>query len=368
MYMALIRHPLGIVSYAFPGYEQLPPLQPLLEAVIGWPLQWCIVPNFFTLRLVMISYEAAAAAGFYWLVSDLIMSPPKRVLCLAGFLALPTGWMTSVVMAQDDPIGATFVLVALLLAIRGRLIGALLLCGTGVLAGKLFLGLEVIALLAFCRKSTFILGSLAAFGPILGGYGLLTIHRLANGFPLPLVGFRPDPYFGTNFWMLLAKYYHVDLGRMGPLSGVIALVASVVPVLIVRHRPLASNTRVAMVNTTLGTLILFFSFFYHVNPEYFMLVGPLMLLCAIDRVDVAACILVATLPWAGKLFQNATYLRGLDVSGGKLLAYRFCKSLFGNSPAMWLAATQAAFSLLTILVGARCCFRLLQFSAVPEKS
>jgi heptosyltransferase III len=366
MHMRLVRQPLAQFTYALPDYEQLPPLQPLLEAAIGWPLQRAL-PDFWTLRLVMIGYEVLLALLLDRLLGRLGAGAVRRGLVLGAYLALPMGWMTSTVMAQDDPIGGAMVLAALLLMADGRPVAALLLCGAGVVAGKLFLGLELLTLLAFCRGRRLLAGAAAGFAPILLVYGGMTAQRLAHGYPLPLLHFRPNPYFGTNFWLLLRSYAGVDLHAIGPASGVVALAAALAPALLVRRAPAAAGTPARMAAAVAASTLIFYSLFYHINPEYFLLATPPMLLTATGPADAVYCALVAALPWAGKFFQNAQYMHAVALSPGKLVALRYFQHIFGSSPEYWLAGTQALCSLLTLAASLRWCRKLAPPPPSPRR-
>lgn len=361
MHMSLVRWPLAQLVYGLPDYEQLPPLQPLPEALIGYPLQ-LVVSDFLTLRLVMICYEVLLAAFLYMLLDRLGAGRVRKGLVLGAYLVLPMGWITSTVMAQDDPIGGAFVLAPLLLMAAGQPIAALVLCGIGVPVGKLFMGLELLTLLAFCRGRRLVVGTLAGFAPIVLVYGGMAVQRFTHGLPPPLLGFRPNPYFGTNFWILLRTYAGVDLHAVGPYSGLLALAGALVPALLVwrRRETLGAPDALAkMAVAVVVSMMIFFALFYHVNPEYFLLVTPLMLATSENATDAAYCTLVAVVPWAGKFFQNAQYMHAVNLSPGKVVALKYFQQIFHSSPEYWLVGTQVAFSLLMFVVSVRWCRKLV---------
>jgi hypothetical protein len=361
MHMGMVRHPLSVLLDTTPGYQQNPPLLPFLETIAGYPMQ-LLLPDFLTLRFVMIGYEAILGALFYLLLLDLGLSARNRNLCLAAYVLLPMGWMTSTVMAQDEAIAAAAMLLPLVLFNRGREVAAILTCGLGIIAAKLFMGLELLTLIAISEPRHRLRYVLIGFAPLVLVYGGMTLHHLLHGLPLPLLGFRPDPTYGANFWMLLRNYAGVDLRAVGPYSGILALAASLTPAAILLYRrrqartasPSALSVAIA-VNTS---LLIFFALFYHVNPEYFIMTMPLLLATARDRTDAAACILVATVPWAAKFFENAQFMAQADTHVGKFIALKYYSMIFHSSPGNWLSGSQLLFSVLIIAVSIRWCIRL----------
>ena len=81
------------------------------------------------------------------------------------------------------------------------------------------------------------------------------------------------------------------------------------------------------------------------------MVVPLMILTASNKLGWISCALVAVLPWATKLFQNATFMMLADVNSGKQVALHFYTAIFGlSSPANWWAGSIVVFSVVAILV------------------
>lgn len=357
MHMDMVRSPLSVILYTIPAYEQHPPFLPFLEAVIAYPLQR-FTSDFLAIRCLMISYEIALGYIFYRLLQILSFSKLKRASCIVAFICLPTGWMTTTVMGQDDSIAACAFLLPLLFYVKDRKRIALLLAGIGVIAAKLFVILELINLIPLTRfqKKPRKLGqiikpALIGFSPIIAVYGIIAISRLKHAQPLPLLGFRPDPYFGTNFWMVLQRQAGINLHKVSALSGFIALLAATIPsVLLTLRRGGKVSHRDIILCTGCGTL-LFFSLFYHVEPEYFTIVMPVLLLGAETVTDAVSLSLIAFVVWAGKFFQNASFHYKADLNSGKEVASHLFISVFHSSPLAWLTTDQLFFSLLTLYVG-----------------
>ena len=382
MHMGMVREPLSVLLYTHPDYEQNPPFLPFLETVIGYPLHFGL-PDFLTLRLVMISYETMLAGLFYQLLRQLRVGQWQRGLCLTAFIVLPMGWMTSVVMAQDEVIAAVAFAVPMLVFISGRRNAALLLCGVGVIAGKLFIGVELLVFIALCGRRRLPQNLLLGFAPIVLAYGAMTVHRLVHGLPLPLLGFRPDPIYGANFWELVRKYAGVNLSAVGPLSGILALSASLIPVVVVysnRTRPRSGEPDAMTIAIAANTaLLIFLTLFYHVNAEYFIMIMPVLLATAGGLTDAICCILISAIPWAGKFFENATFMATrpafmaahADLNSGKALVFQRYMTVFHSQPGYWLAGCQLALSILTVLICIRQCLRLatvrLPAAAAPDR-
>ena len=366
MHMAMVRSPFAVLLYKVPAYEQHPPFLPFLESAIAFPLQ-TVFSDFVSIRVLMITYELGLGFIFYRLMTRLSLSSSRKGFCLCAFLLLPTGWMTTTVMGQDDSIGACGFLLPLLLYISSRKRLALLLAGVGVVAAKLFFILELICLVPLTTLSSSrqragnILESAAiGFAPIFLVYGAISIERLTHTQPLPLLGFRPDPYFGTNFWMVLQRDAGFNLHRMGTISGIVALAAALTPCLILYHRSERELSARDVLTCAAACLLLFFSLFYHVEPEYFTIVMPVLILTAESSGDAVWLTLVAIVVWAGKFFQNASVLYEADVNSGKAVALKAFTLVFRSSPLTWLTADQLVFSVLALYVSVRWTHKLMR--------
>src|SRR5262249_36645570 len=157
---------------------------PFLETALAWPLQ-LFLPDFLSLRLTMIAYETFLGGVFYLLLATLGLTERQRRVCLAAYLLLPMGWMTSVVMAQDEVIAAVAFRLPLLLFLTGRQSAAIVLCGIGVIAAKIFIGLELLVLIALADRRRLVWHVVIGFAPIVAVYGLMSLHSLVHGLPLP---------------------------------------------------------------------------------------------------------------------------------------------------------------------------------------
>ena len=357
MHMGMLRSPLAVILYKFPQWEQNPVLLPVVEAIFGYPLQ-LFLSDFVTLRIVMIIWEVLAGWLFFQLVDVLNLEGKRRALCLIAFLVLPTGWITSAVMAQDDPIATCGFLLPLLLFLRGKIKWALVASGIGFVAAKIFVALELLDFIGISKRRDRLVNAAIGISPIMLIYGAVAIHRRLHGYPPPLLGFRPNPHYGTNFWIILRRYAGLNLHYAGVYSGFLALAASLIPVILMLRLHETARMPLKVVAVTGSSLLIFFSLFYHIEPEYFMIVMPALILTADNRGDTICVGLIAAFAWLGKFFQNAAFVDHADVNSGKLVYLHLFKEIFHSSPGVWLTADQIIFSILTIYVSWRWCLKI----------
>jgi hypothetical protein len=356
LHMEMVRSPF----FMFTGNENpdlFPPLLPLMEAWLAYPLQ-TFLPDFLALRLTFIFYEVLLAAMFYRATDQLGFDMARKGWCLIAFLALPMGWMTSTVMAQDEVIASCLTLLPILVTIGGWPIAGLALASFGVLAGKIFITLVLLVLFVACREGSLTLRILAACGPLVLVYVPISVMRWMHRQPPPLLGLRPDPYFGTNFWILLKHYFGLNLEMAGPYSGVLALWAALIPVSMLWRAGRIPRPKVALIVAVNCTLMMFLALFFNVLAEYFMIVVPLLILTAAGIWDVAACAAVATMPWAIRFFQNAVSMHKANETPGKFVVLKYYQMIFRTSPEPWLVASEALFSVVMIGIAVMWCRRL----------
>lgn len=362
LHMDMVRTPFFMLTgNDFP--DLFPPLLPLLEAWLAYPLQK-LVTDFLALRFTFIFYELALGFLFYRAIQILDFAKTRVWKCLWAFLLLPMGWMTSTIMAQDEVIAACFVLLPTMAMMAGWPLTALAIAGIGVVAGKIFLVLVLLVLLAISQAPSLRARLAAGFGPIFLVYVPVSFVRWLHDQPQPLLGLRPDPYFGTNFWILLKAHFGLNLEAAGAYSGLIAFAAALIPVWLVWKSRRISQPPIVLVMAVSCTLMLFLALFYNVLAEYFVMVFPLMILTAVTRWHAIACAAVAALPWAIRFFQNAASLMMADTSPGKLVVLQYYKMIFHSAPGPWLEGSEALFSVVMLAVAVLWTIRLKKMRAL----
>ena len=356
MLMEMLRSPFGLLTNKV-HRQQHPPLLPVMEALFGYPLTF-FCSDFLTDRITMILWETVLGALFYSLLNALHITGSRRTLCLLAFLALPTGWLTTAVMGEDDAIAACGFLLPLILFLNGKQVAALFASGFGFVAAKIFVALQLIGLFPFVDPDRRLRATLAGLAPVVLLYGGMTAYDLSHSMPVPLLGFKPNPYFGTNFWVILHHYEGVNLAAIGSYTGFLALGCSLIPIILLYRRHRTDWTPQALTVACAAMLLIFLSLFYHVEPEYFTIMLPLLIVTAETTGDVVCYTLVAVVPWFGKFFQNAAFMANAATNSGKAVPNKLFHEIFRSSPEAWLTADQAIFSVLTLYVSWRLCAKL----------
>lgn len=360
----MIRDPLCILQFTCPQYDQYPPLLPIFETIFGTPAN-LILPKMATVRLVMMVYETIAAWAFFQIATIAIRDSTWRSIILAQFIIMPMMFMTSTIMGANTMIGGAFILLGAKLAVQSSNRLAIFVLSIGAVAGKQFLVLPLAVSVLFPSRSSLVARLLAASAPILVIFGGLTLWRILHAETIPLIGFKPDPYFGTNFWVALRTIYDIDISKYGTFSGLLALGLAFIPIGLGYFKAHGTVRNDAILLSMAASLILFFSFFYHVNPDYFVLCLPLLMLVSRSRFDLIVVWLVGVTPWIGKFFQLLVFQNnvGNKVVGGKALILNALSPKLMDYAETILITNQFLFSALTIFVGTLLCVRIAKLKS-----
>ena len=307
LHMGFVRDPFDLLS-GNTRYTQFPPLIGFAEAVFAYPLQ-LVTSDFYAIRISYALFEVLTAIPFWIAARRLIPDERWRRWALAGYVVLPMGWVTSVVMAQEEGLMTLFLLSALCLVLDGRDRAAILTCAIGVGVAKIFLIFPLAALVVLLKRGSFWTRAVLAGAPVLLVYGGTTIVAKALGNKPPLSGFTPPNSFGVNIWTYLTSYADVGFHTAKSLSTPLAVAAGLLPLAIVIVRRAGSpRTRLPLL---WGAMLLWvLSLFYHVNPEYYAYVIPLFLLWFRTRIEIALLVVLATAPWGVNLVDATNSDKG----------------------------------------------------------
>jgi hypothetical protein len=298
LHMGFVREPFDLIT-GESRYTQFPPLIGFAEGIFAYPLQ-LFMSDFYAIRLTYIAFEVLTAIPFWIAARRLIPDERWRRWALAGYVVLPMGWITSVVMAQEEGLMTLFLLSALCLALDGRDRAAILVCAAGVGVAKIFLVFPLAALVLLLKRGSFISRAALAAAPVLLVYGGAAIVAKANGNDPPLSGFTPPNSFGVNVWTFLTEYADVGYATAKSLSTPLALAAGLLPLAIVLYRRIDwPSMRLPLLWSAMLLWVL--TLFYHVNPEYYAYVIPLFLLFFRTRIEIALLVILATVPWGVNL-------------------------------------------------------------------
>ncbi|MGQ0617945.1 MAG: hypothetical protein ACT4PW_13305 [Acidimicrobiia bacterium] len=340
MLAGLALHPFDVLAGHTATYGQHPPFLGLLVAVVFVPVR-ALTSDFVALRLSFIVWEAVAAGLAVAAVDAVFDDPGRRRWARLGLLVLPMGWVTSTVMAQDEVIAAAFVAAALWLVAIERPRAALVVAGAGVLAGKIFLLVVVAVLVTGLRCATARRRAALALAPVVVLYGGCVAAAAARDQPLPLVSFDPDPFFGVNAWVEALARDLVSLSTARASSEL--LVAAVIGWLVwaARRRSRSPEPAAAQLAAVMAAgLTWSWLLFFHVNPEYYVLLMVPALAVASGRRQRTVVVALATVPWAVNLFYAADHR--VDQEGAKARISDFVARAVPGDPHWWYLASLAA--------------------------
>jgi hypothetical protein len=349
LHMGFVREPLDLIT-GDTRYTQFPPLIGFAEGLFAYPLQ-LFVSDFYAIRLTYIAFEVMTAIPFWLAARRLIADDRVRRWVLAGYVVLPMGWITSVVMAQEEGLMTLFLLTALCLALDGRDREAILVCALGVGVAKVFLIFPLAALVLLLRRGSLLSRAALAAGPVLIVYGGTFVLAKSLGNATPLSDFTPPNSFGVNLWTYLTQYADVGYETAKRLSTPLAVAAGLLPLgLVMLRRARLSPRHLPLLWSAMLLWVL--ALFYHVNPEYYAYVVPLFLLFFRSRLEIALLVVLSAAPWG----VNLVYAAGGDGAGGraKLLSVYNGLSPLSDDVAyqffLWLtiAATAATAVKLTL--------------------
>ncbi len=280
MLLGMADAPLELLRGQTGRYGQHPPLLSLALAAATQPLRGMFT-DFVALRAGLVLYEALLVGFTALALQDLLPNTTHRRWTLLAVVALPSGWMTSVVLAQDETFAAALAAATFWLAVRGRGWAALILAGVGVVAGKLFLGVSLMALVVVLPQGTLFSRACVGAAPVALVYGWVTLAAWLQGAPPPLVGFHPGAEFGINAWYWFAQsgVASVALRRWSGLLVLVVVGVQVVWILrTLRRADVAAHVdRAALLAMlTVALFVWVFSLFYHITCVYYLLPVPFL--------------------------------------------------------------------------------------------
>lgn len=365
IHLTLASEPLRLLLGRGDWLSQYPPLLPIFEALAIGPLQ-AILPRFYALRLAFIGYEVAAAACAVPLLRCAFPERRRRRVALAALALLPTGFMTSTIMAQDESIAAFFLMLVLLLVQAGRPRASLFCCGLGVVSAKIFLLLPLAALLLGLERPGLLRRALWGLGPVLSVYAIVAFFSLRLSEPLPLVGFHPNA-LGVNAWVLAIEHFGISAEQAhrwsAPLAGGAALALLAV---LARRQSTAGALPLAAASASL--LLVVFALFYHVHPEYFLLVLAPLLLARPSYPALAAIAAALTLPWAVNFFHAILLYSGWGGPGGKAVFVALYRRFVPVAPGPLYQASLWCSTLAIAWLALWSVRRTLAQGSAPEKA
>ncbi len=353
MHMARVRAPFQMFTGVRTSHQ--PPLLGVFEAPLAYPLQM-FVSDFYAIRITYLAYETLAAWFFWLALRALLPQARERRRAAAAFVLLPIGWMTSVVMAQDEVVATAFLAAVLWLLATRRLWAALAVCSLAVLSAKIFMMIPLVALVLLLPVGNLVTRGLAAFVPIglVYAWTLFALARQHQG--APLADFTPNADFGVNGWVLLPA---IPPATARTISSALAVVGGMVPLALAWLRPKTFDVRAAA--TLFGAMFFWVLFlFYHVNPDYYLIVYPALLLVLRSRTELALAAAMATAPYAVNFFYGVDTAERYHTHGGKEVFVKIYQMFVPVAPALLLQIALWATTLLTLAIALELTRRVAQ--------
>ena len=368
MLQEIARHPFTLLI-GHSRYAQHPPLLGFAEAAFFAPVD-VFADEFNNFRVTLILYELLGGVLLWFGLSlnPESVTPRMRLLLASAYLLLPSQWMSSVVMAQDEIIAFVFILAILACLAGRRYSAALLVAGFGVAAGKIFILLLLFPLLALLPSPKLWKRLVIGVTPVALAYAMQFLGAFTWVDQVPLASFHPAAPFSISFWTWLTPLLGLSVAHTLRISGTLGLTASVVLTLVAIYLwedvdlKNASSTQRLTENLAAlfyAVLASFFAFFYHVNPEYLALLSACVLLMRPGLAFLLAHAGLCTLAW----LVNFAY--GIDKSLTSTKALhgkaKFVKLYQEYSPldphTVYEVALAVSVALLIGLgCGAQCCY------------
>jgi hypothetical protein len=298
-----IADPLQLLLGRATTYDVFPPLFPLLLWCLHAPLSPYFSP-FVTYRAAMVLAEVLAWPLIWRLITKSVDGRGRHVLALA-YIVAPMCWVTTVFMCQDEAISMVFFAAVILALLHRRVRLAILLCGLGVVTAKIYFLVPLVGLLGVPLQRTWrnwLVDAALGWAPIVAVYGVQAalIGRAgvaAEAFDRFVIPFE----MSVSIWALLDGAVSDEAARR--ISAVCAFALSMIPLLIVWHqrRLPGPHAQVALVTAMLTWV---YAGFFHINPEYYLILTPGLFVVLRPAVAVSLLIIGFSLPWAVNFFYG----------------------------------------------------------------
>ena len=315
-------------------YEVFPPLFPLLLWSIHAPLSWLLSP-FYSMRATMLGIELLAWPLLWWLM---VRFAPRRGhhLLAMTYIAAPMCWISTVMMCQDEVISLWFFAAVVVALLKNRLRWAIFLCGVGVVVAKIYFLVPLVGLIGVTLNRTWrnwgqdVIAGLAPIAAIYSLQALLTGRAggAVNAFEDFVIPFE----MSVNIWALIQRLDIVNNEQARRISGILAVALSMLPLLVMRLRGTSATGRDQVRLITAMMLWVYVSF-YHINPEYGLIVVPGILILFRPSVTAAILIVGFSLPWAVNFFYGVGV--GMDRGDpGRAAFVRVYEAIFSIDPSL----------------------------------
>jgi len=317
------------------GAPYYPPLQPLLTWLLATPFSgW--LPTFYTIRCFSIVGELAAWPLLWALIAHAVAAPRMQRLLALTYVLMPIGWVTTSVFAQEETLSLLFLSAVLLLAWTGRLRGAILLAGIAAVSAKIYFLIPLLALVMAppLRPARKLAGRIAlAAAPIVVVYGIVTVRLWITGKSSALMQFTPHGVHSTSIWVLIRAWLGLSLETTKSVSMMTGLLAGLLPLAVAKLRNVRCEG-ITLVRIVTAMMLFVYMWFYHCDPEYYLIVAPFALLSLPPAGAIAAVVGGFSLPFAINLFYAVERARHVQVVAGKTVFVNLYDRFIPFDPAL----------------------------------
>jgi hypothetical protein len=340
--------PLQLLLGRSTTYEVFPPLFPLVISSIHAPLSNILSP-FAAMRMAMCTIELIAWPLLWWIIVHTAQGRARHLLAITYIIA-PMSWISTVIMCQDEAISLLFFAAVVVALLRGRLRLAICLCGVGVVAAKIYFLVPLVGLLSVPAKRSWrdwMQDLLFGLSPILATYALQAALTGRPGVAFEAFRDFVIPFqMSVSIWALVPRFVPVSDEDARRISAILALTLSLLPLLAMRIRgnPVQPKEQVRLI---VAMILWVYLSFYHVNPEYGLIVVPGIL--AILRPLASSLVLLIgfTLPWAVNFFYGVGV--GIDRGdAGRAAFVRVYQSIFTIEPSVMQSIMIVPVALATL--------------------
>jgi hypothetical protein len=317
--MAFIEDPFQILlAHAGKGAPYQPPLAPFISFLFGAPLVKAL-SSFYAIRCFSILGELLAWPLVWSLITTVVASPRAQRLLALTYVVMPVGWATSSLFAEEEPFAMLILCAIMLLALKRRIEPAILLAGVAVVASKVYFLIPMLALTVGPRAASFKeLARRAALGasPIVLVYGFQHYWLWVQNKPDPLMEFTPHGIHAVSIWVLIRAWLNLSLITTKYASMATGLIAGLIPLVVAKARRVRCEG-LTLVWIMVAMQLAVYMWFYHCDPEYYLIVTPGLLVSLPPAAAAVIAICGFAVPYAINLFYGVARARGTDIEAGK---------------------------------------------------
>jgi hypothetical protein len=282
-----------------------PPLFPLLLSAVYSPLS-LVLPTFYAMRATMCCFELLAWPLVWWIIATNIQGTMRHLVALAVVFA-PICWVSSSVMCQDEAISMGFFAAIIIALLRHRLGLAMFLCGVAVVVAKIYFLVPLVGLIGLAADrswGTWLRQGLLGIAPIIAVYGLqaLLTSRQDQGVKA-FADFAPPAAISISVWVIIDQLVTLSAQHAKSVSGILALASSMLPLWLFRKRSFAAKP-IDQARVLVAMMLWVFGVFYLINPEYYLLVVPGIILVLRPIATIWTIFVLFSFPWAVNFFYG----------------------------------------------------------------